>query len=322
MRVTFLGCAHIHMKDAVEAVLSHPEPVAVTVWDHQPERAAYWADRLGARLQLEPTVGDSDAVIVMSETALHRTLAEKALSAGRPLFIEKPLAASYRDAQYIAELVAQSGVLFHTGYFLREIDSLQRLRSLVLDHELGQVVRARALLAHGGVPAGWFSEYSWMLRKEDAGYGGFGDLGIHLVDLLTWILDARVSAVSACLRTVTSGLEVEDSGEALLRLQDGTLATIGAGLSERGLLFELLITGTEGYAVIRDHHLIVEAASQTTKWPMEAPSARRAVQRFLATLGGGSREMLVPVEEAARHSAVVDACYQSAQLGTWIDISP
>lgn len=320
MRVTILGCAHIHVKDALEAIVSGPQTSVLAVWDHQHERAAHWAKKLGIRAIAKPRVDDADAVIVMSETPLHRQLAELAANARKPLFVEKPLATSYKEAQLIAEIVVRSGAVFHSGYFLRENEAFQQLRALIRRGGLGRIVRARAFFAHGGVPAGWFDDHPWMLKREKVGYGGFGDLGIHLVDLLTWLLDSPVSAVSACLRTMTPGLDLDDSGEALLRLQDGTIATIGAGLAERGAPFELMITGTDGHASVRDGLLTVVTGSRTLTQTVEAPSATKGVQRFLGAAGGGSAETLVTVGDAARHCAVLDACYRAASCASWVEV--
>jgi predicted dehydrogenase len=321
MQVIFLGCAHIHMKDAIDAIKENPEVKIVGVWDHDPQRAMYWAEKLDTTQLPYPDVSGADAVIIMSETSLHLELVKVATDAGKPLFVEKPLAVSYKEAQQISKMITQAGVLFHTGYFMREIEALKQLRSLVQRKGFGKVVRARALFAHNGLPSGWFSDYSWMFIKKDVGYGGFGDLGVHLVDLLTWTLGSPVSSVSSILFRSTPGLEVDDGGEALFLLQDGTTASIGVGLTERSAPFELLVTGTDGYATIRDDLLTVETISESFRLPLQRLSAAKGVQRFLAVLGGESIATLVSTEEAAQHCAVLEACYQAASQNTWVNVT-
>ncbi len=322
LRLAILGCAHIHMVDAAEAIEADPGARVTGLWDHDGERADHWARRLDAPRVAEPAAAltEADGVIVMSETVRHPELVATAADAGKDLFVEKPLARSAAEAAAVRAAIERAGVRFHTGFLLREVDAHRRIRDLVAEGALGRPVRARACFAHPGALAGWFEQYPWTTDPEAAGFGGFGDEGMHAIDLLGWALGRPVAAGTATLSRVTQSARIDEHGEALLQFDDGTPASVTAGWTEPTITTELGISGTAGRARALDGELTVETPDESSRSAASAPDSRQTVARFLGALAGDETAALVPVREAERHCQVLEGLYRTADQRSWADL--
>ncbi|MEX1081252.1 MAG: Gfo/Idh/MocA family oxidoreductase [Halofilum sp. (in: g-proteobacteria)] len=320
LKLAILGCAHIHMSDAAEVIEADPRARVTGLWDHDAARAQHWARRLAAPRAARPeeAFADADAVIVMSETVRHPALVSAASAAGKDLFVEKPLGRTAAEAAEMRAAIERAGVRFHTGYLLRDVDAHRRIRELIAAGSLGTLVRARGRFAHPGALAGWFDDFPWTVDREAAGFGGFADEGVHVIDLLTWALGRSIVAGTAEIGRVTAGAKIDERGEALVRLEDGTPATIAAGWTEPALTAELCVTGTQGEARVFAGELIVEAPGCELREPASAPDSRQPISHFIAALTGESTRPLVTAREAETHCQILEGLYRAAAEGVWL----
>jgi predicted dehydrogenase len=108
----------------------------------------------------------------------HVELVERAAAAGKDMFVEKPLATTVEDATRMQAAIERAGVQFQTGFFMRSSPWAQFLKQEVEAGHLGKVTRMRHSNCHSGALGGWFDgEWHWIVEKEQAGGGGFADLG-------------------------------------------------------------------------------------------------------------------------------------------------
>ena len=93
------------------------------VCSHPSERAAKVAESIGAELssELDDALRDPqvDVVDICLPTSLHREVAERAFSAGKHVFLEKPIALTREDADAIVAAAERSGQIFMVGLVLR-----------------------------------------------------------------------------------------------------------------------------------------------------------------------------------------------------------
>ena len=157
-----------------------------------------------------------------------------------------------------------------------------------------------------------------------AGVGAFGDLGYHILDLLQWHL-GPVAAGTALLSTVTGRYgDCDETGEALLRMRSGVIATLAAGWVDRHDPVTLHVTGTEGHALIHDGSLYVhsERLGLSSDRPQELnePDLPHPFDQFIDALlhTPGSSEALLSPTEAAETSVVMEGLYHSARTGAWV----
>jgi predicted dehydrogenase len=338
INIAFAGVAHIHTPGFINAIRSRGADVKVTrVYDPHPVKAERRAKELGAIVSTVDEIakdGSIAGVVVCSETNRHVDLVAKLAAAKKHLFVEKPLGMAADDSYAMADAIEKAGVAFQTGYFMRGIREVLMLRKLVQDGSLGKITRARASNCHTGSLGGWFDDrpdnpensWLWMTDLKQSGVGAFGDLGTHVLDLLIWIL-GDVQSVTGQLDMVTARYPgCDESGEALLRFKNGAIATLAAGWVDHADPIRLLISGTEGHAVMINGQLHVvskkrpefDGSAPLRHSDMPAPWAG-AFDLYLDKLAG-KEVNLVGAREAAYRSAVMAAIYQAARSGMWVNL--
>ena len=83
---------------------------------------------------------DIDAVVIATPVPTHADLARRALSAGKHVFVEKPLALSAADAESVAALAEERGLVLMPGHLLLYHPGLRMLKELVQSGDLGRLL--------------------------------------------------------------------------------------------------------------------------------------------------------------------------------------
>lgn len=329
--VALVGCAHIHTPGFVKRLQNRSDVTVTAVWDHDPARAAKSADALHAPVvaDLDAIWGDGQtkAVVICSETDRHESLITAAAAAGKHMFVEKPLGLGRDDAYRMADAIGKAGVLFQTGYFQRGIPAYLFLKEQVEKGAFGKITRVRASNCHSGALGDWFTpEWLWMTDPVQAGVGAFGDLGTHALDLLLWMF-GPVERVAAVVDTTIEryGPACDETGEALIRFQNGIIGTLVAGWVDVADPITFEISGTEGHAYVKDRSEVyfksdAAGADGATPW-LDLPAAwPHAFELFFDAVNGADAP-LVDVHEAAYRSAVMEAMYKAAQGTGWVTLA-
>ena len=267
----FLGVAHIHTPNFIRRINDRPDQFRVkAVWDAQPQRAEVAAGHLNCSTVADYAAiladEEIDAVVITSETVLHRELAEGAAAAGKDMFVEKPLAIDADDAFEMRKTIDEAGVIFQIGHFMRSDPIYRAIKQLIDDDALGTITRLRHCNVHQGAIEGWFDTgrgwyqdgWLWMTDLERSGCGGFGDLGAHSLDMLMWLM-GDVEAVTAQTGALLGKYPCDEYGEGMLRFANGAIGTIAAGWADLMRNPPILVSGTRGAAYVDDGKLYVES---------------------------------------------------------------
>jgi predicted dehydrogenase len=325
--LAFVGCAHIHTPGFI-SVLNRRKDVQVKyVWDHDLTRARRRAPHLDAEVVEDPDTIWSDpevqGVVICSETNRHVDLVHPAAKARKHMFVEKPLGMSARESRGMAEAIEQAGVLFTTGYFMRGTPAHLFLKEQIARKSFGTISRLEMWNCHSGSLGGWFdAEWRWMADPAQAGVGGFGDLGTHVLDISMWMC-GEVEAATADIKIVTGRYEdCDESGTGLLRFKSGVTGAVTAGWVDVANPVTLLLSGTEGHAMILNGDLYLqnpklEGADGKQPWK-DLPSAPAApLEQFVDAVGGKQDAILVTPSEAAARVSVMEAMYQGSRHRRW-----
>ena len=327
----FLGCAHIHTPDFVTMISARPEMEVKKVWDHDAGRAARVASEVGAvpADSIDDVLADPDiaSVVIASETIHHKQLVIDCARAGRHMFVDKPLAIRSGDAYEMARAVEDAGVIFQTGYFRRGEPVVRFLRDEIRGGHLGKISRLRVVIGHGGALEGWFDgEWGWMADPAQAGFGAFGDVGTHAIDLLLWMLQepAAISVAASVQNATGRYANCDEYGEGIVVFSDGTLGSIAASWIDRHAPFSVDISGSGGHAHLEDgvfHYQgdrLDGAGSGEHPWTALPEPLPHSFELFLDALAGARDVPSVTVREAANRVAIMEALYESANRSRWI----
>lgn len=325
--IALAGVAHIHTPGFIETIKSRAEFNVKYLWDRNTARAEARGTEWGLSVIRDPaaTYNDPelDAIIVCSETTLHEQIVLPAASSHKALFVEKPLGSKSADAYRMARAIDDAKVLFQTGYFMRGDPRYIFLKSEIEKGSFGQITRVRASVCHDGALGHWFdTDWRWMADPAIAGVGAFGDLGTHALDILLWLL-GDVEKATAILSIGTGAYEgCDETGEGLIQFKNGAIGTLAAAWDDIANPVNLLLSGTEGHAVIFNGDLYyktsrIPGADGTRPWldlPLPESSGFDA---FLDAISGKSTPSLVSPSEAAYRSAVMEALYEGAENSKW-----
>lgn len=330
-QLALVGCAHIHTPGFVKRLQARTDVKVTAVWDHEFARADKWATEVGAKTINDLSVIWSDpaitGVIICAETNRHQPLVEGAAAAGKHLFVEKPLGFGAADANAMADAILEAGVLFQTGYFQRGNPIHLFLREQIQAGHFGRITRVRHSNCHAGSLGGWFdTDWRWMADLDQAGVGGFGDLGTHSLDILMWLLGDDVARVTATVGVATGRYgNCDEYGEGLLEFGNGAVATLAAGWVDVAHPVNVIVSGTEGHAYVCNDQLFfksshVEGADGKAPWTDLPAAWPHAFELFLDALVGQPDLPLVSPREAAARSVVMEALYEGASTKSWVTI--
>ncbi len=153
-----------------------------------------------------------DAVIVVTPEAAHREVAVAALTAGKHVLVEKPLATTEPDALAMIAAAEKADRLLMTAFLLRFDYRYARIKQY-----LPQIAPVRNLYAYRNFDQSLFRLYS---RTHS-----FVENAIHDIDLVLWYLDNPVKRVHAFCRN-TLGLPNPDINWGVLEFENGAIAVL------------------------------------------------------------------------------------------------
>jgi predicted dehydrogenase len=163
--------------------------------------------------------------------AVHAEPTIAAVRAGKHVVCEKPLGLTADESYEIWQEAERAGVRHLCGFNYRFVPAVRLARELLEAGELGEVVHFRARYVQSW---GWEADPElWRFDRAEAGTGALGDLGTHVIDLARYLVGEIVS-VSARIRTIVPGRDVDDHFVATVEFESGVLGTLEASRLARG----------------------------------------------------------------------------------------
>lgn len=328
LRVAVVGCGLIGSRRAASAAAAGDRVTLVA--DIAPDRAEAVAMVHGARVATDwdelVRSPDVDVVVVATVNAALAEITSAALAAGKHVLCEKPFGTSVAEATALLDAARSAGTVVKVGFTLRHHDAIRRARDLVDADEIGTPVGMRAAYGHGGRP-GYANE--WRADPALAGGGELLDQGVHLLDLARWFL-GDFAEVAGAIGTWSWPVEpLEDNGFALLRTEDGHVASLHTSWTQWRNLFRCELLGTEGLITVEGlggsygQERIVHArrrpeggAPDEREWIVSEPETAWAAEwaEFAAAVREG-RQPLGSAQDGYEAARLVDAVYASAREG-------
>lgn len=193
IRWGFIGCGEATEKKSGPAFSLVTGSRVVAVMSRNREKAKSYAERNGIPHWYDNAMSlvsdpDVNAVYIATPPSSHATYAIMSMKAGKPVYIEKPLAASYLDCQRINHVSEETGVKCFVAYYRRYLPYFQKVKELVDQGAIGEVLNVQIRFAAPPRDLDYNKQdLPWRVQKDIAGGGYFYDLAPHQLDLLQMI---------------------------------------------------------------------------------------------------------------------------------------
>ncbi len=292
----FMGRAHSQAWRVVNRFFDLPLVAQMTaVCGHDEQRTAAAAQKLGwqsyetdwhALIERD----DIDVIDICTPGDSHAEIAIAALAAGKHVLCEKPLANTVDEARAMTDAAAAADARSMCGYSYRRVPAVALMARMVADGRVGQIRHVRAVYLQDWLvdPA---APLTWRMQAERAGLGAMGDIASHIVDMVQYLTEQRVTGVSGLTETFirerplldgtgSGPVTVDDAGLFVARLSGGALATFEATRLATGRknALRVEINGSAGSLAFD-----LERLNELEYYDLSRPSAERGFARILAT---------------------------------------
>ena len=263
-----------------------------------------WYDDADA-LIADPEV---DAVSIATPPDAHADYAIRAARAGKPVYVEKPMARTAAECRSMVDAAATAHVPLYVAYYRRAMPRFERARE-VAHAELGELRSVSVTLRRQAAPVP--DELPWRLQPRVSGGGLFVDLASHTLDWLDHAFGPLTNVHGVASHPLAGRGSAETSVAASFRMGD----LVGAGLwdfasDESVDLIEIAGTrGTLRLSSFGQEPLALTRAGETTL--IEAPYPQVVqqplIQQIVDHLTGRGPTPVSTGATALRTAEVIDA---------------
>lgn len=223
----FIGCGEVTEKKSGPAFSEVEGSLVEAVMSRGRDKARSYAERHGVgKWYTDPQelIDDPEvnAIYIATPPSSHATFAIMAMRAGKPVYVEKPLAACYDDCARVNRVSEQTGVPCFVAYYRRYLPYFQKVKSIIDNGTIGKVMNVQIRFAVPPRDLDYKSgaEMPWRLRPDIAGGGYFYDLASHQLDMLQHLFGIITEASGICANR--GGLyDAEDTVSACFRFETG-----------------------------------------------------------------------------------------------------
>ena len=189
---------------------------------------------------------DVNAVYIATPPGSHLDYALQVCAAGKPAYVEKPMARSAAECRTMLEAFEKAGLPLFVAYYRRALPRFLKMKELIESGCIGTVSGVTYRFSGNTHKKLDSNNLPWRWIAEEAGGGQFMDLGCHTLDILDFLLgplqDAKGDASN-----VASLCDVEDSVALQFRLQSGGLGTASWNFASDRHIDLIEIAGTDGH---------------------------------------------------------------------------
>src|SRR5450631_498735 len=259
-----------------------------------------------------------DAVFVTSPDALHLEHVLLAIKHGKPVVCEKPLGMSAAEAVSMVSASREAGVPFGVAQNLRYNASVLLARQWIAEGRIGTPRLTHVQFCHEAEK----SPRKWIYDPALACGGPIGDVGVHCIDAMRFLLQDEITVVSTlAMKDARSG-EVEAIAAIALELAGGSLGMVSVTTrAEYRSLFEVvgergIIRCEDGLTVSRPVDLELRRGGDliARETVSNADGYIRMLDGFAEAMAGES-EFLATGEDGLKNQHVLDAAYASWRSG-------
>ena len=337
------GMGRYHM----EAFAKQPNVELVAICDLNEPEAWQFAKQYGVTKVFADyremfSLPELDAVSIATPNCLHCPMTLDALGKGKHVLVEKPMTIHPRQARAMVAAAKKAGKRLMVEQAMRFSPDAQMLRAYYDRGEFGNVYYARSTwIRRKGwprlnfEPGGSLGRGEWFIRKDEAGFGALGDIGVHLIDL-AWYLMGNPKPISIAgmmwnkvaspiLKRKNMPVEVDEMACGFIRLEGGRVIAVEICWdSHNAPVQEARVYGDKGGCsifpakVYRGEDVLetVELGTQYGGLPLTD-----AYNHFIECIRDPKKKMIASGEEIVQLIQMLDGLARSAETGKEVRIA-
>jgi len=278
---------------------------------------------------------DLDAVSIVTPDAFHAPLSIQCLKAGKHVLCEKPLALNHADTRRMVAAAKKAGTVAMVNFSYRDWSAIQAVAQAVGRGDIGEIRHVEASYLQAWLASKAWGDWRttpawlWRLSTKHGSAGALGDVGVHIVDFVTYPV-GPIRSVYCRLKSFDKApggrigeyvLDANDSATLNVEFANGALGVIHTtrwcgGHNNR--LF-LKIAGTKGTIEIdsdraTDSYRVCRGADlNKAVWKeVRAKATPSNYERFITAIrtGGAGQPDFARGSEVQK---VLDACFASGK---------
>lgn len=201
-----IGCGDVTEVKSGPAFNKVPGSKLVAVMRRNAEKAADYAIRHNVPkwyAEAQELINDPDinAIYISTPPSSHEEYALAAIKAGKPVYVEKPMALNYKAAKSIANAAQKAGVKLTVAHYRRQWPLFLKLKELLAQQTIGEIRLVRLLLDKLAPTAVQIAneKNAWRVNPDISGGGLFHDLAPHQLDIMYYLFGGanKVSGITA-----------------------------------------------------------------------------------------------------------------------------
>ena len=264
------------------------------------------------------------AVYIASPPGSHLELALKVAAAGKPAYVEKPMARTHAECLRMLDAFQLARLPLFVAYYRRALPRFIKAKELVDSGKLGQLRSVDARFANDGQSRLDPASLPWRVQAEHAGGGLFLDLASHTLDVLDFMF-GPLQAVTGEASNISAPGDVEDRVTLRFSTRDGAQGTGFWSFSSTTKEDLISIEGSSGLlrlSTFGDSPIELETSAGSERF--ELPNPQHIQQPLIQTIVNsllGQGNCPSSGVSAARTSDVMDRAllgyYGSRAEGFW-----
>ena len=244
-----IGCGGIAYRRTIPGMMLCDNAELVAVMDTNFDVANKVKDEFNAKYAFDKAedllaIDEIDAVYIATPVFCHKEQVFLTAKAKKHILLEKPMGLTVADSKEIADFCKSQGVKLGVGLMMRFGAYHQKMKELIKDGTIGNVVSMRAQLTC------WYPEIegNWRQDVKRSGGGALMDMGIHCIDLLQYISGTKAKTVCSFTGNQTFNYSADDSSAVLLQMESGATAFVDSNFNipDNAAKCRLEFYGTKG----------------------------------------------------------------------------
>lgn len=279
-----VGLGDVSFRRVIPAMQQESRSHLYGIVTRDPQKAVGFVPNIWSDLEIALRDPAIDAVYIATPVSLHMPQTLMALSAGKHVLCEKPMAMNFEEASRMVVAAGQSEKILGVSYFRRANPKIMRARELLQAGVIGRVLSAKALRHE------WFAgdpARPWLLDAKLAGGGPLYDIGSHRIDILNFLFGSPRRVVGRLIRP--GPFEVERSANVRIEYDRGIYGNVDVSWDAKVDRDELCIFGEKGelqLTPLNDSSLQYPGGHE--EWPCHSNSHLHCLQNFVEAVLDGA----------------------------------